>query len=223
MRVMPTQGDGAISTAIPRLHLVTPPTTADAVVVATRRAVAAGAPLVQVRSKDVTDRDRLRHTARLADVCAAGGAACLVNDRVDVAIAVCAAGFHVGAHDLPVAVVRRLLGAGAVVGATCRDPESARRAVDEGATYLGVGPAYATTTKAGLPDPLGPRGVAAVAAVASVPVIAIAGVSAARVPELLDAGAWGVAVVGAVYAADDPGAAVEELLTVLGAAPGAAA
>ncbi len=140
---------------------------------------------------------------------------CLVNDRVDLALAVGADGVHVGGDDLPVDVARRLLGEHALVGATCRNPEAARRAVDAGASYLGVGPAYVTSTKTGLPDPMGPGGVEAIARAVSIPVIAIAGVTAGHVPELLDAGAWGVAVVGAVYGAADPAGAVAELLEVL--------
>ena len=143
---------------VPRLHLVTPLTTDLEVVRATQQGLAAGAPLVQVRCKDVTDRDRYHHTGQLRELCAATGAMCLVNDRVDLALAVAADGVHVGDEDLPVAVARRLLGAG-MLGATCRDPEAARRAVDGGATYLGVGPAYATTTKSGLLEALGPSGI----------------------------------------------------------------
>ena len=200
---------------VPRLHLVTPPTTDRQVARLTWLALAVGAPLVQVRCKQVVDRDRYHHTRQLRKLCAATGAMCLVNDRVDLALAVGADGVHVGDEDLPVAVARRLLGAG-TVGATCRDPEAARRAVDGGATYLGVGPAYATATKSGLPEPLGPSGIEAVTAAVDVPVIAIAGVTIARVPELLAAGAWGVAVVGAVYSAGDPGAATAALLDAVG-------
>ena len=93
---------------------------------------------------------------------------------------------------------------------------AARAAVAAGATYLGVGPAFATTTKNGLPDPIGVGGVGAVAASVAVPVIAIGSVTAARVPGLLAAGACGVAVVAAVSDAADPPAACAELLAALG-------
>ncbi len=200
---------------IPRLHVVTPPVIGPRVIEATRAVLAAGAPLVQVRTKDVTDRDRLAHTTEILGAARAAGAACLVNDRVDLALALGADGVHLGDEDLPVDVGRRLLGERALVGATCRNPEAARRAVDQGASYLGVGPTHATSTKAGLPDPMGPAGVEAIARAVSVPVIAIAGVTVEHVPELLAAGAWGVAVVGAVYRSPDPAGAVAELLAVL--------
>src|SRR5690606_512207 len=136
-----------------------------------------------------------------------------------IALAVGADGGHVGADDLPVAAARAVLGPTAVLGATCRDPAGARAAVAAGADYLGVGPAYATTTKAGLPPPIGPDGVAAVAGAGpGTPVVAIGGVVAERVAALRAAGAYGVAVVGAVSAAADPAAATTRLLEALGEA-----
>jgi thiamine-phosphate pyrophosphorylase len=135
---------------------------------------------------------------------------------VDVALAVGAAGTHLGAGDLPLAAARRVAGPGHLLGGTARDPGTGRRLVAEGADYLGVGPAYPTTTKTGLPDAIGPAGVQAVAGAVDVPVIAIGGVTAARVPELLAAGAAGVAVVGAVSGAADPAAATRALLAALG-------
>ncbi len=109
-------------------------------------------------------------------VCLEHGALCLVNDRVDIALAAGAHGTHLGAHDLPVAAARRIAGPGHLIGGTARDPARAAALVAAGADYLGVGPAYATTTKTGLPDPLGAAGVAAVARAVPVPVIAIGGV-----------------------------------------------
>ncbi|GLH97916.1 thiamine phosphate synthase [Phytohabitans aurantiacus] len=196
----------------PRLHLIT-----DSFAVARAAVDAAGPELaVQVRVEDgVDDRDAYELAGKVVELCVGAGALCLVNDRLHVALAVGAGGGHVGALDLPVDAARRVLGPGAVLGATARDPGTARRAVAAGATYLGVGPAYATSTKDGLPPPIGPAGVAAVAAAVGVPVIAIAGVTAARVPELLESGAYGVAVIGAIGRAPDPGAATIELLKAL--------
>ncbi|WP_174531680.1 thiamine phosphate synthase, partial [Micromonospora maritima] len=109
----------------------------------------------------------------------------------------------------------RVLGPDAVLGATAREPVGARAAVDAGASYLGVGPCHVTTTKSGLPDPIGPEGVRAVAEAVGVPVIAIGGVTAASVPTLRAAGAYGVAVVGALSLAADPAHATAELMRAL--------
>lgn len=201
---------------IERLHLVTPADTAADITSVLDAALSAGAPLVQARSKGADDRRRLTWTTAVRDRCTAAGASVVVNDRVDLALAVAAAGVHLGDEDIPVAVARQLLGPDAVIGVTCRDPEQARRAADDGASYLGAGPAYATDTKTGLPPALGPRGIAAVAEAVDLPVIAIAGVTPERVGELRDAGAHGVAVVSAVFSAPDPAAVTRSFLEALG-------
>lgn len=211
----PSTAPSAASVRVERLQLVTPAHTGPDIMPVLRAALAAGVRHVQARTKAVNDRQRLAFTSMLRRVCGQAGAILVVNDRVDLALAAGAAGVHVGDEDLPAAVARRLVGPDALVGVTCRDAEAARRAADDGATYLGVGPAYATTTKRGLPDPLGPHGVAAIARAVDVPVIAIAGITPARVPELLDAGAHGVAVVSAVFGAADPAAAAQQFLEAL--------
>jgi thiamine-phosphate pyrophosphorylase len=200
-----------------RLHLITDTRPGRDAVAVAAAALTAGTPVVQVRVEDgASDREAYELAARIKRLCDGHGATCLVNDRLHVALAVGAAGGHVGDDDLPVAAARRVLGPAAVLGATCRDPASARAAVAAGASYLGVGPAYDTSTKDGLPAAIGPAGIGAVAAaVPDTPVIAIGGVTAARIAPLLAAGAHGVAVVGAVSGAPDPALAVRELLHAL--------
>ncbi|MFI7508309.1 thiamine phosphate synthase [Micromonospora aurantiaca] len=201
-----------------RLHLITDTRPGRDPLAVLRAALpVAGADLVvQVRVEDdATDREAYEMACRVTEACRPYGARCLVNDRLHVALAVTAAGGHVGADDLPVAAARRVLGPDAVLGATAREPVGARAAVDAGASYLGVGPCHATTTKSGLPDPIGPEGIRAVAEAVSVPVIAIGGVTAASVPALRAAGAYGVAVVGALSLAADPAHATAELLRAL--------
>ncbi|MEX2659414.1 MAG: thiamine phosphate synthase [Acidimicrobiales bacterium] len=200
---------------IGRLHVITDTRTGRDPLLVVDAALAAGAPVVQVRGKDLTDRALYELASRVVARCAAHGARCIVDDRVDVAQAVGAAGVHVGQHDLPVATARRLLGSAGVLGATARDPETGRAHESVGADYLGVGPAYATRTKDGLPAPLGAAGIRHVARSVGIPVIAIAGVTAARVAELVAAGAHGVAVIGAVSEAHDPFAATAALLRAL--------
>ena len=195
---------------VPRLHVIV-----DSLLLADA-AFRGGAPAVQIRIKGGGDAAVLAECERIVASARGAGAVVIVNDRADIALAVGADGVHGGADDLPVAVLRRLVGPDALVGGTARDPETARRHQADGASYIGVGPVYATVTKAGLPDPLGPAGVEKVAAAVDIPVIAIAGVTVARVPELLDAGAHGVAVIGAVANATDPAVAVAELREAVG-------
>jgi thiamine-phosphate pyrophosphorylase len=201
------------------LHLITDTRTGRDPIATVRAALAVAGPelVVQVRVEDTaTDREAYDLALRVVALCAPAGATCLVNDRLHIALAAHAAGGHVGALDLPVEAARRVLGPTALLGATARSPGRATAAVAAGASYLGVGPCFATTTKDGLPEPIGPVGIARVAGAVGVPVIAIGGVTAARMPELLAAGAYGVAVVGAVSAAADPARATAELLGALG-------
>jgi thiamine-phosphate pyrophosphorylase len=208
-----------VEPVFPRLHVVTgvrPLETVAAVVAAAAGLGAAARLAVQVRvADDVTDRAAYALTVAILEICRRAAVLCLVNDRLDVALAAGADGAHVGADDLPVAAARAVLGPAAVLGATCRTPAVAAEALAAGATYAGVGPAFATTTKDGLPDPIGVAGVGAVAEATAAPVIAIGGVTVERVPSLLLAGAYGVAAVGAISGAADPARAAREFLTVL--------
>ncbi|HET6214907.1 MAG TPA: thiamine phosphate synthase [Micromonosporaceae bacterium] len=200
-----------------RLHLITTADPGTEPLRAVRAALVAGTPVVQVRvGRRTSDRDAYQLASRILALCREYGATCLVNDRLHIALAIGADGGHVGATDLPVAAARRILGPTAILGATAREPVAARAAVADGATYVGVGPAYQTSTKDGLPAAIGPAGVALVAAaIPDTPVIAIGGVTAERVPALLAAGAYGVAVVGAINAARSPAAATRALLRAL--------
>jgi thiamine-phosphate pyrophosphorylase len=200
---------------IGRLHVLTDARAGrDALHTATL-AVQAGAPVVQLRVKGVTDRSLHDLGVRLMDVCVSHGATLIVNDRVDIALAIGAHGTHLGADDLPVAAARRVAGPAHIIGGTAREPLRAKQMVADGATYLGVGPACATSTKDGLPAPLGAAGIGAVASAVPVPVIAIGGVTAAQVAELLAAGAYGVAVVTEISDAPDPAEATRRLLREL--------
>lgn len=188
----------------PRLHVVTD--SLDTV----RGAVGHGPVAIQIRVKS-SDRLAYELTMAALPLCRSAGAMLLVDDRVGVALATGADGVHVGADDLPVAVARRVLGPAAVVGATCRTPDAARRAVADGATYIGAGPAYATSTKDGLPAPLGPARLAVIAAaVPETPVIAIGGITPARAAAIAT---YGVAAVSAIAA--DPATATAEFLEAL--------
>jgi thiamine-phosphate pyrophosphorylase len=198
-----------------RLHVITDTRPGHEPLDVVVAALETGARVVQVRGKDLSDLALYDLTCRILERCEEYGAMCLVNDRVHVAQAAGASGVHVGEHDLPVPVVRRLVGADLVVGGTARDSETARSHEAAGASYLGVGPSFSTSTKIGLPDPLGVAGVRRVAEAVEIPVIAIAGVTAQHIPALLEAGAHGVAVISAISEAEDPHKATAELLKAI--------
>lgn len=199
---------------VPRLHVITAPNPSQDEFGIIEAVLDAGAPCLQIRAKHLTDDALLRFATSVVERCHAAGARCLINDRVDIALASGADGVHLGADDLPVAAARRLAGDDFLIGATVRDPATARRLASDGADYLGVGPIHATETKAGLPPPLGLDGLRPVIDVAGIPVLGIGGITVARAQTVLASGAFGIAVVGAVYDAQDPAAAVRALLEI---------
>ncbi|WP_052693728.1 thiamine phosphate synthase [Nocardioides luteus] len=171
----------------------------------------------QVRDKTATTRELLALTATVIEQVGTYDACVVVDDRLDVALAAGAHGVHLGASDLPVAEARRIADAvapGLVIGATCRDRAAVEAAAGAGADYAGFGPVFATTSKAGLPSPLG---VAAVADAAGVlPLIAIGGISAQSAGPVRTAGAHGVAVIGGLWRQPDPLQAAKELVKAVG-------
>jgi thiamine-phosphate pyrophosphorylase len=173
----------------------------------------AGVAGFQVRDKDATTRELVALTRLVLAAVRPAGATVVVDDRLDVALATGADGVHLGADDLSVADARRVA-PHLVIGATCRDRAAVERAATDGATYAGFGPVWATASKAGLPDPLGPDAVSA--AVGVLPLIAIGGVDAAGARAARVAGAHGVAVIGSIWRHPDPVAAAKELVTAVG-------
>lgn len=200
-----------------RLHLITDARPGRDPLPIVRAVLRVGVPVVQVRVGDhVTDREAYDLTCRILELCRASGATCLVNDRLHVALAAGVDGGLVGGDDLPVAAARRVLGPTALLGATARDPESAKAAVADGASYLSVGPAFSTRIRqGGTPEMLGLEGITAIASAVDVPIIASGGVSLRTTPQLLGAGAHGVAVVAAISDASDPVAAAAHLIAVI--------
>jgi thiamine-phosphate diphosphorylase len=176
-------------------------------------AVAGGVTAVQVREKDASSRDLLATVTRVAGVLPPG-VALIVNDRVDVFLAARAAGVqvdvvHIGQDDLPLDLVRSIVGPSVVVGVSAATPDELVAA--DGADYVGIGALHATSTKVDAPPPLGLDGFARLAATTRRPAVAIGGVTPADLPGLRAAGAAGAAVVSAVCDADDPRAAATAL------------
>jgi len=174
-----------------------------------RAALDAGLPAVQLRDKDLPGRPLLALAEQLRAATARTGALLLVNDRIDVALAAGADGVHLGGGSVPVEAARVLLGAAALIGVSTHAPGEA----PAGADFAFFGPVWETPSKSGAQgEALLARAVAA----AAVPVLAIGGVTAERVAAVRAAGAAGVAVIRAILAAPDPGAATRALLAALG-------
>jgi thiamine-phosphate diphosphorylase len=205
-----------------RLHLVTD----DAVLRATdfraraQAVLAAHGPAIalHVRAHGLPAAELLAIAEELAFAGDAAGAEILVNDRVDVALAAGADGVQLGRRSLPVAAARDVLGADAWIGYSSHGADETAQAAADGADFIVIGTVYESASHPGR-EPAGPGLVrAAVAAVAptGVPILAIGGVTPERVGELLEAGAYGVAVLGGVWHTADPVAAVGRYLAALG-------
>ena len=166
----------------------------------------------QVRDKEASTRELVALTRLVLEMVRPSGARVVVDDRLDVALAAGAYGVHLGADDLAVHDARRLA-PDLVVGATCRDAAAVLRAARDGATYAGFGPVFETSSKAGLPGPLGTEAIGAATGV--LPLIAIGGVDAVGARQCRDAGAHGVAAIGAIWRQPDPVRAAKELVAAV--------
>ena len=196
-----------------RIYYLTPAETPDTrtLVALVRRVLTAGVGMVQYRAKGLSTRRMVQDAEALLALTRPARVPLLINDRLDVALAVGADGAHVGAEDLPVPLARRLLGPYALLGATVKTPGEARQAERDGASYLGCGPLFPSPTK---PEAsvVGPEGVAAIQRTVSLPICVIGGLTRENLPELRDLRPELVAVVSAVNDAPDPGRAAAELV-----------
>jgi thiamine-phosphate diphosphorylase len=175
-------------------------------------ALRAGAPAIQLRNKGEPARALLEVGRTLRRLTREAGALLLVNDRIDVALALEADGVHLGPDDVPVAAARRIVPDDFLIGRSADDREVAAQAVRDGADYIGCGTVYATSTKLDAGSVIGIDGLRRVARAVPVPVLGIGGITAERAPDVLATGARGVAVVGAIMAAADVEGAVRAFM-----------
>jgi thiamine-phosphate pyrophosphorylase len=178
-------------------------------------AIRGGVTIVQYREKDASTRRMIEEAATLLALCKAAGVPFIVNDRLDVALAVDADGVHVGQDDMPAALARRLIGRKKILGVSAGSIQEARKAVDDGADYIGASPVFSTPTKADAPPPVGIEGLRAMASAVSIPVVAIGGVNQRNAADMMEAGAAGIAVVSAIVGAEDVAAATRALRSVV--------
>ena len=177
-----------------------------------------GAGAIQLREKDLSARDLYALGARLQAALVPYGVPLLINDRLDVALALDAAGVHLAGHSLPTAIARRVLGAGKLLGVSTHSVEEARCAADDGADFIVFGPVFATPSKVVYGPPQGLQHLRTVVRAVHIPVIAIGGIDHTNLPQVVQAGAYGVAMIRAVLAAPDPYKATQQLRTALAAA-----
>ena len=166
------------------------------------QALQGGVTLVQYRSKFKDGGPMYEEALALKALCDSYNVPLIINDRVDVALAVGAAGVHVGQDDLPCSVVRNLVGADFIIGVSAHNPAEALRAIADGADYLGCGAVFGTATKPGVAK-LGLANLQAIRSVATIPMVGIGGVNASNYAEVLATGANGAAIISGILAAED--------------------
>jgi len=165
-------------------------------------ALKGGVTIVQYRSKETDGGVMYKEALELKSLCDRYGVPLIVNDRVDVALAVGAAGVHVGQDDLPCAVVRKLVGKNFIVGVSAHNPKEALKAVADGADYLGCGAVFGTQTKNNV-GKLGLSNLRNIREAVAVPMVGIGGINISNYAEVLATGANGAAVVSGILAAED--------------------
>jgi len=178
-----------------------------------RLALGAGVRLVQLREKELGVRDFTSLAEAVRRMTVDAGALLIVNDRLDVAMAVGADGVHLGQEDLPIPMARRLA-PDLIIGASTHSVEEAVRVQEEGASYLNIGPLFPTRTKAWGSRFLGVEGLKEIIPHVRIPFTVMGGIKKDHIPLLVKEGARTIAVVTAVTAADDPGRAASELLAL---------
>ena len=165
-------------------------------------ALKGGANCIQLREKELNDEDFLAEALEIAALCKQYGVPFIINDHVDIAIQSKADGIHVGQEDMPVAQVREKVGNDMIIGVSVSSPEEALEAVKNGANYLGVGAVFSTSTKLDV-NILSKETLHEICAAVDVPVVAIGGISKANISQLSGTGVDGVALVSAIFSAEN--------------------
>jgi thiamine-phosphate diphosphorylase len=182
------------------------------IVTVARAAIDGGATVIQLRDKKASTRFLVEQGLALRRLTRERGVLFIVNDRVDVALAVNADGVHIGQDDdMPLQIARRLMGPEHILGISAGNQDEAVAAVAAGANYLSIGPIFSTYAKPDAGTAIGTRLLAELVTRSSTPIIGIGGITAKNVGELLHAGASGVAVITAVISADDIVSATRKL------------
>ena len=174
-----------------------------------------GVGAIQLREKDLSARDLYALGARLQKGLAPYGVPLLINDRIDVALALDAAGVHLAGHSLPTTLARRILGPNKLLGVSTHSVEEAQAAMADGADFIVFGPVFETPSKLAYGPPQGLQHLAEVVRQVTIPVLAIGGIDLANLSQVLQTGAYGVAMIRAVLAAPDPALAAEQFAQTL--------
>lgn len=178
-------------------------------------ALEGGVRMLQLREKDLSSRDLLDLAMELRQLTKSYNAQLIINDRIDIALAVGADGVHLGVASIPVAVVRGIVGKDFLIGYSAHAVSEALEAEQDGADFITFGPVFDTPSKRSYGQPLGLQTLSEAVKTLSIPVYALGGIKLSAMSRLLTTGCRGIALISAVMAADDPCRAAEELIVAL--------
>ena len=178
-----------------------------------REALEGGVTLVQYRAKTASSAEMYAEALQLKALCNSFNVPLIINDRLDIAMAVGAAGVHLGQDDLPCAAARKILGEDYIIGVSAHNPAEAKAALQSGADYLGCGAVFGTATKADVKK-LSTEGLTAICREKGLPVVGIGGVTVDNYREVRAAGADGAAIVSGILAQPDIRATVRAIAKV---------
>lgn len=177
-----------------------------------KAAVLGGVSVVQLREKEMETRDFYLEGLSIKNYLKANGVPLIINDRIDVAMALDADGVHLGLSDMPADVARRLLGPDKIIGLSVNEPDHLLEEAVRHVNYLAISPVFFTATKTDITEPWGLEGLAKARGLTDLPLVAIGSINIENSREVVEAGADSVAVVSAVVAADDPEQATRDLV-----------
>ncbi len=183
-----------------------------------KKAVEGGVTVVQLREKKLSTREFIEEALEVKKIIK--GIPIIINDRVDIALAVKANGVHLGNEDMPVDIARRILGKDFVIGASAGSVEEAIEKEKMGADYIAVSPVFSTPTKPDAGPPLGLEGIKEMKKFVKVPLIGIGGINKENVMDVIRSGADGVAVVSAIVSSEDPEKSAREMKELIQRAKG---
>ncbi|MCP4682349.1 MAG: thiamine phosphate synthase [Desulfobacterales bacterium] len=178
-------------------------------------AVHGGVTCVQLREKDCSTREFVNQALLIKDFLKLKKVPLIINDCLDVALAIGADGIHLGQSDMPFSLAKNIVGDTLVIGISAESLSDAIQAEKEGADYIGVSPIYKTPTKTDTAPPLGLKGIEEIRAVVDIPIVGIGGLNETNAREVIKSGADGVAVVSAIVSADDPETASRTLRKII--------
>jgi thiamine-phosphate diphosphorylase len=176
-------------------------------------ALEGGATVIQLREKKLTDREIFIMGMKIKPLIQKADACFIINDRIDLALALDADGVHLGQSDLPLNIARKLMGEKKIIGISVKTIEEAQEAEAQRANYLGVGSIYPTKTKKDTGPIVGPQRISQIRKAVDLPIVGIGGIQLHNIKEVIKAGAVGIAVVSAVMGAPDMAEACRAMKT----------